>query len=177
MTIVQLGGFSDRAAALSKGRVAAISGPPGTAELLPGGGIHNLVQMADLPKPPPYPFINLATTKPYLGRNRAILKKVLMAQIEGVHYIKTNEEGTKRILALVAKGGTTAYLQAAYDALRKLIQERPYVDREGVNEVIQSELQMKENQGRSLAYEDVADMSLISELQQEGFLGKVFGGK
>jgi NitT/TauT family transport system substrate-binding protein len=176
VAIVQLGGFADRAAALSKGAVAAISGPPGTVELLPGG-VHNLVQTSDLATPPPFPFINLATTKSYLARNRDTVKRALMAQIEGVHYIKNNEEGTKKILGMMAKGSTPGYLHAAYDALKKLIQERPLVSREGVNEVIQMELPKRENQGRTLSYEDVADMSLVRELDQEGFLKKIFSGK
>jgi NitT/TauT family transport system substrate-binding protein len=176
VAIVQLGGFADRAAALSKGAVAAISGPPGTVELLPGG-VHNLVQTSDLVTPPPFPFINLATTKSYFAKNRDTVKRALLAQIEGVHYIKNNEEGTKRILGMMAKGSTPGYLQAAYDALKKLIQERPVVSREGVNDVIQMELAKRENQGRSLSYEDVADMSLVRELDQEGFLKKIFGGK
>ncbi|HEY7323052.1 MAG TPA: ABC transporter substrate-binding protein [Candidatus Binatia bacterium] len=177
VAIVQLGGFADRAAALSKGAVAAISGPPGTLELLPGGGVHNLVQTSDLATPPPFPFINLATTKSYLAKNRETVKRALMAQIEGVHYIKNNEEGTKRILGMMTKGATPGYLQAAYDALKKLIEERPLVSREGVNDVIQMELAKRENQGRTLSYEEVADMSLVRELEQEGFLKKIFGGK
>jgi NitT/TauT family transport system substrate-binding protein len=176
VAIVQLGGFADRAAALSKGAVAAISGPPGTAELLPGG-VHNLVQTSDLAKPPPYPFINLATTKSYLAKNRETVKRVLMAQIEGVHYIKNNEEGTRKILGMMAKGSSPRYLQAAYTALKKLVQERPLVDRDGVSEVIQLELAKKENQGKNLSYENVADMSLVQELEREGFLKKVSGNQ
>jgi hypothetical protein len=51
------------------------------------------------------------------------------------------------------------------------------VSREGVNDVIQMELAKRENQGRTLSYEEVADMSLVRELEQEGFLKKIFGGK
>jgi hypothetical protein len=100
-----------------------------------------------------------------------------MAQIEGVHYIKNNEEGTKKILGMMAKGSSPRYLQAAYAALKKLVQERPFIDRDGVSEVIQLELAKKENQGKSLSYEDVADMSLVQELEREGFLKKAFSNQ
>jgi hypothetical protein len=100
-----------------------------------------------------------------------------MAQIEGVHYIKNNEEGTRRILGMMAKGSSPRYLQAAYTALKKLVQERPLVDRDGVSEVIQLELAKKENQGKNLSYENVADMSLVQELEREGFLKKVSGNQ
>ncbi len=74
----------------------------------------------------------------------------------------------------MAKGATAGYLQAASAALRKLIQERPYVKRDGVTELIQSELK-KETQQKKLTYEDVTDMSLVKELEQEGFIRRSFG--
>jgi NitT/TauT family transport system substrate-binding protein len=83
VAILQVGGASDRAAAFSRGAIAGFPSPPGnvhlTGKLVP---YRILVNMADIEKRYPLPFICAVTTKSYLAKKRDSVKKVLMAMVE-----------------------------------------------------------------------------------------------
>jgi NitT/TauT family transport system substrate-binding protein len=172
--ILQVGGASDRAAGFSRGVIAGFPSPPGNVELIPGGLPHRiLANMADLPRPYPLPFICAATTKSYLAKKRDTVKKVLMGLIEASHYFKTNKEGTQRIIAKYLRGANKAYLDSSYQSTVKILERVPYTSREGMK--IQLDEALKQSPGSKVTVDSLIDDSIVRELDQEGFIDRVYG--
>src|SRR5919198_5270939 len=75
VAILQVGGSPERAAAFRTGKIAAFTSPPGTVQLAKGMPHRVLISMGDLPKPYPFPYVCVTTTKSYLATNRSIVKR------------------------------------------------------------------------------------------------------
>lgn len=174
--ILQIGGASERAAGFSRGIIAGFPSPPGNVHLIPGGLPHRiLADMADLPKPYPLPFICAVTTKSYLAKKRDTVKKVVMALIEASHYFKTNREGTQKIVAKYLRGANKAYLDSSYQSTTKIIERVPYTSREGMK--IQLDEALKQAPGSKVTVDNLIDDSIVREIEKEGFIDRVYGGK
>ena len=174
--ILQVGGASERAAGFSRGVIAGFPSPPGNVELIPGGLPHRiLANMGDLPKPYPLPFICAGTTKSYIAKNRATVKKILMGLIEASHYFKTNKEGTQKIVAKYLRGANKAYLDSSYQSTVKILERVPYTTREGMK--IQLDEALKQVPGSKVTVDSLIDDSIVREIEKEGFIDKVYGKK
>ncbi|MBI2359062.1 MAG: ABC transporter substrate-binding protein [Deltaproteobacteria bacterium] len=176
VNILQVGGASDRAAAFSRGAIAGFPSPPGnvrlTGKLVP---YRILVNMADLEKPYPLPFICAVTKKSYLAKKRDTVKRVIMALVEAGHYFKTNKEGAQRVVAKYLRVANKAYLEDSYRSTAKLIDRVPYTTREGMK--IQLDDALKKNPESRLTIDDLIDDSIVRELEKEGFIDRVYGTK
>ncbi len=176
VNILQIGGASDRAAAFSRGAIAGFPSPPGNVHLTKGLVPYRiLVNMADLSKPYPLPFICAVTTKGYLAKKRDTVKRTIMALVEAAHYFKTNKEGTQRVVAKYNRGTNQAYLEDSYKATAKLMERTPYTTREGMK--IQLEQAHRLNPGSRVTVDDLIDDSIVREIEKEGFIDRVFGKK
>jgi NitT/TauT family transport system substrate-binding protein len=172
--ILQVGGAAERAAGFSRGVIAGFPSPPGNVHLIPGGLPHRiLANMADLEKPYPLPFICAVTTKGFLAKRRATVKRVIMALTEAAHYFKTNKEGTQRIVAKYLRGANRAYLDSSYQSTAKLLERMPYTTREGMR--IQLDEALKQNPGAKVTVDSLIDDSIVRELEKEGFFDRVWG--
>jgi NitT/TauT family transport system substrate-binding protein len=172
VAVIQVGGSSERAAAFRTGKIAAFPAPPGVIHLAKGMAHRVLTSTADFPKPYPFPYICATTTKSYLASNRPTVKKLLMALTDAAHFFKTRKEESKKIIAKYTRQNDEAYVEAAYDINARLVERVPLVNREGM------EIQVKEaiarKPGSSLKVEDVIDDSVVTELEKEGFIDKLY---
>ena len=170
--IMQVGGSSERAAAFRAGRIAGFPSPPGIIHLTKGMPFRVLISTADFKPRFEFPYICAATTRSYLARQRETVKKVIMAHIEAVHFVKTRKDESKKIMAKYARTTNEDYLEAAYTASAKLYDAVPLVTRAG------TEVQIKEAAGRKpgvqLRFEDMVDESIVRELEKSGFIDKVY---
>lgn len=170
--IIQVGGSSERAAAFRAGRIAGFPSPPGIIHLTKGMPFRVLISTADFQKRFEFPYICATTTRNYLARQRETVKKVIMAHIEAVHFVKTRKDESKKIMAKYARTTNEDYLEAAYTASAKLYDAVPLVTRPG------TEVQIKEAAGRKpgaqLRFEDMVDESIVRELEKSGFIDKVY---
>ena len=170
--IMQVGGSSERAAAFRAGRIAGFPSPPGVVHLTKGMPFRILISTADFKQRFEFPYICAATTRNYLARQRETVKKVIMAHIEAVHFVKTRKDESKKIMAKYARTNNEDYLEAAYTASAKLYDVVPLVTRPGV------EVQIKEATGRKpgaqLRFEDLVDESIVRELDKSGFIEKLY---
>jgi NitT/TauT family transport system substrate-binding protein len=174
--ILQVGGASERAAGFSRGIIAGFPSPPGNVNLIPGGLPHRiLADMGDLPKPYPFPFICAVTTKSFLAKQRATVKRTMMALIEAGRYFKTNREATQKVVAKYLRGANQAYLDSSYRSTAKIIERVPLTSREGMK--IQLEEALKQNPGSKITLDSLIDDSVVREIEKEGFIDRVYGGK
>jgi NitT/TauT family transport system substrate-binding protein len=170
--IMQVGGSSERAAAFRVGRIAGFPSPPGVIHLTKGMPHRILISTADFKQRFEFPYICAATTKAYLQKNRETVKKVILAHIEAVHFVKTRKDESKKIMAKYARTNNEDYLEAAYTASAKLYDVVPLVTRPGVDVQIKEATSRKP--GSQLRFEDMVDESIVRELDKSGFIDKVY---
>ena len=172
--IMQVGGSSERAAAFRAGRIAGFPSPPGVIHLTKGMPHRILISTADFKQRFEFPYICAATTKAFLQKNRETVKKVIMAHIEAVHFVKTRKDESKKIMAKYARTNNEDYLESAYSASAKLYDVVPLVTRPGVEIQIREAIATARKSGAPLRFEDMVDESIVRELDKSGFIDKVY---
>jgi len=170
--IMQVGGPTERAASFRTGRIAGFPSPPGVIHLTKGMPFRILISTADFNKRFDFPYICATTTRSYLSRQRETVKKVVMAHIEATRFFKTRKEESKKIISKYSRITNEAYLEDAYTAAAKLYDRVPLVTRAGVETQIQEAVGRKP--GARLRFEDMADESIVRELDKNGFIDKVY---
>lgn len=97
VTILELGGQSQRVAALESGQVA------GTVVSIPDSsrateaGFHQLLDMSTLNAP--YQHTAIATTRSYIQDHREVVVAFMRAMVEAIHHMKSDRQGTMDVIA------------------------------------------------------------------------------
>jgi NitT/TauT family transport system substrate-binding protein len=169
--IIQVGGPAERAAAFRTGRIAGFPAPPGVIHLT-NMTFKILASTADLKTRFEFPYICATTTKAFLARRRDTVKKAVMAHIEATHFFKSRKEEAKKMISKYSRITNAAYLEDSYTAAAKLYDRVPLVTRPGMEAQIQEAAARKP--GARLRFEDMVDDGLVRELDQSGFIDKVY---
>lgn len=172
--ILQVGGSSERAAAFRAGRIAGFPSPPGIVHLTKGMPFRILISTADFKQRFEFPYICAATTRDYLQKNRDIVRRVIMAHIEAVHFVKTRKDESKKIMSKYARTTNENYLESAYTASAKLYDAVPLVTRPGVEVQIREAIATARKPGVQLRFDDMVDESIVRELDKSGFIEKIY---
>jgi NitT/TauT family transport system substrate-binding protein len=172
--IMQVGGSSERAAAFRAGRIAGFPSPPGIIHLTKGMPFRVLISTADFKQRFEFPYICAATTRNYLQKNRETVKRVIMAHIEAVHFVKTRKDESKKIMSKYARTTNEDYLEAAYSATARLYDMVPLVTRPGMEVQIREAIATARKPGAQLRFEDMVDESIVRELDKSGFIEKTY---
>jgi ABC-type nitrate/sulfonate/bicarbonate transport system substrate-binding protein len=177
--ILQGGGQTERFAALRAGAVdAAIVSPP----LNLAGKQMGYNEVIDLSQSGiPYSHQQIVAIKDYLDRNPDAVLRTLRALIEGLAAWKDPAKKSV-IMSHIAK-----YLRIDAEKSKDQIEEtyryygntfptKPYATAEGLEFTAQI-LKKNRPEAKSLQAKDYLNNRFVAELEKEGFLAKVFGGK
>jgi NitT/TauT family transport system substrate-binding protein len=176
VTLRQIGGAAERAAAFKRGAVAGFLSSAGSIQLLGENLPHTiLIRTADLKNPPPFPWICAVTTKNYLTKTRDNVKKIVMALIEATHFFKTRKEETKKIMGKYFPTANAAYLEDNYGSTIRILEQVPLVTRPGMENLIKET--RKTNPTIKVAVDDIVDDTIVRELEREGFIKSLYGKK
>jgi len=177
--ILQGGGQSERFAALRAGGVdAAIVSPPLnlTGKRL---GFNEVIDLSQ--SGVPYSHQQIVAIKDYLDRNPDAVLRILRALIEGLAAWK--DPGKKAaVMTFIAK-----YLRLDSEKNKDQIEEtyryysntfpiKPYATAEGLEFTAQI-LKKNRPETKDIQAKDWLNNRFVAELEKEGFLAKVFGGK
>lgn len=165
-TMLQTGGTPARMAALLAKRIDAtvLSYP----EIIQARKLGMNV-LADASEFGFYTNTSNIITRSYLQQNRAALIGFLKGQIEGMHYARTNREGSLRILRKHLQITDLEAVQETYEFFAKRLPRSPRTELEGIRNVLAS---LDAAQRTPLEF---VDMSLIEEIEKEGFVQKLYG--
>jgi NitT/TauT family transport system substrate-binding protein len=172
VTIVEIGSQPARFAALESGKIhGAMVAVPLTlkAKTL---GFHALadLQMLGLE----YQHTGLATSQSLIRARPDLVRNVIKAYVEAIHYYKTHRAESLAILAKYLNTSDTDTLMEVYRNIGlKLTPEKPYPTLRGM-EVILRELATKNPKAKSSRSEDFVDMSFITELDTSGFIDRLY---
>src|SRR5262245_28154432 len=166
ISMLQTGGTSARMAALISKKVdATVQSYPEIyqAKKL---GMNVLADIGDFGY-----FTNTSNivTRSYLQQNRAAIKGFIKGQIEGIHYVKTNKEGSLRILRKYLAITDSEAVEGTYEFFAKRLARSPRTELEGIKNILVSIGAAQKSPA------DFIDMSLIDEIEKEGFVQKLYG--
>jgi NitT/TauT family transport system substrate-binding protein len=166
ISMLQTGGTSARMAALMSKKVdATVQSYP---EIFQARrlGMNVLADIGDFGL---YTNTSNIVTRAYLQQNRAAIKGFIKGQIEGMHYVKTNKEGSIRILRKHLQVTDTAAVEGTYEFFAKRLARSPRTELEGIKNILASIDAAQRNPA------DFIDMSIIDEIEKEGFVQKLYG--
>ena len=172
VTILEIGSQPARFAALESGKIqAAMVAIPLTrrAKTL---GFHALadLQMLGLE----YQHTGLATTEALIRARPDLVRNVMKAYVEGIHYYKTRRAGSLGILAKYLKTPNIEVLTEVHENLGlKLTPQKPYPTLRGI-EIMLRELAARDPKARGAKPDEFVNLAFIKELDNSGFIDRLY---
>lgn len=172
VAIVQIGSQPARFSALESGKVHGVMiAIPLTAKAK-RMGLNTLadLQMLGLE----YQHTGLAFSQDTIRKQPELVRNVLKAFVESIHFMKTRRQETIGILTKYLKSDDTEALDEAYDSvLHSLIPEKPYPTIKGI-QIMLREMGVKEPAARSARPEQFVDLTFMKELDSSGFIDRLY---
>lgn len=172
VTILEIGSQPARFAALEAGKIqAAMVAVPLTlkAKAL---GFHSLadLQMLGLE----YQHTSLATTQALIKSRPDLVRNIMKAYAEGIHYYKTHRAESLAILAKYLKAADGDVLTEVYEDIGlALIPQKPYPTLRGIS-VMLRELAARDPKIKAARPEEFVDLTFIKELDSSGFIDRLY---
>jgi ABC-type nitrate/sulfonate/bicarbonate transport system substrate-binding protein len=174
VAVIQTGGLPERLGALKIGAVdgAIVAGDTAfEAEKL---GFHKLIDLSQLPIQ--YPGSTIIVSKPFLAGKRDVVKRFLRGWIEGIKTAKTDKEYTIDVMQKFLKTSDRWILDKTFEVYQPIHERVPSPDAKALGAALK-QLSATVPQAGQLKIEDFIDRSLISELETEGFITKIYEGR
>ena len=166
ISMLQTGGTSARMAALISKKVdATVQSYPEIYQARKLG-MNVLADIGDFGF---YTNTSNIVTRSYLQQNRAAIKGFIKGQIEGMHYVKTNKEGSLKVLRKHLQITDSEAVEGTYEFFAKRLARSPRTELEGIKNILTSIGAGQRNPT------DFVDMSLIDDIEKEGFVQKLYG--
>jgi len=169
VTIIQLGGHPQVAAALAAGKIeAGILG--GLATLTAErAGARFITSAADLKILSPSG--TFATTRGYIQRKRSVVERLTRSFVEAIHYLKTNRSGSIALLQKYLGGLNAEEAGYLYDEQADLLERLPSPNDKALAAVLEREPDPKV---KSFAIADFVDGSFFKELEKSGYVEQLY---
>jgi ABC-type nitrate/sulfonate/bicarbonate transport system substrate-binding protein len=166
ITMLQTGGTSARMAALTSKKIdATVQSYP---EIFQARklGMNVLADIGDFGL---YTNTSNIVTRSYLQQNRATVKGFIKGQIEGMHYVKTNREGSLKILRKRLQVTDPEAVEGTYEFFARRLSRSPRTRLEGIKNILASIDASQRNPA------EFVDMSILDEIENEGFVQRLYG--
>jgi LysM repeat protein len=103
-----------------------------------------------------------------------VIRNIMKAYVEGIHYYKTHPKESIAILQKYLKTDDMEALKETYEAIGlTLIPEKPYPTLRGI-QMILGELGAKDPKAQAAKPEQFVDMSFMKELDTSGFIDRLY---
>ena len=174
VTVRQVGGLPERLAALESGQIQASIFNPPVSLIAQKRGFNILGDVASLGML--YQHTCVATTKKFIQTNQDIVRRYVKSQIEAVHRLKTDRQTGIKVLTKYIRGLSDqeivvkAYDQAIAD---NKMPRKQYPTLEGIKSILE-DLGESDPKARAAKPEDFVDMRFVQELDQSGFIDKLY---
>jgi LysM repeat protein len=123
-----------------------------------------------------YQYTAMATTREMIKSRPDLVRSVVRASVEAIHYLKTHRKESIDILRKYMKTDDTEALIETYEAIAlNLVPERPYPTLRGIQIILQ-ELP-KDPKAKAAKPEQFVDMSFVKELDGSGFIDRLYKAK
>ena len=173
VALIQVGGEPESLLALRNRAVdAAILSEP-FASLAKRNGSVLLADLSQLGAT--YTMHGFGVRKSYIQANRDVTIRFMKAYLEGIYVFKTNKSLALNILKKYTRQDDLSLVQTSYDEMsQRLIRRVPYPDPAGIQTII-DQLAKTRPQMRNLNPNDFIDPSILKEIEDSGFVKKLYG--
>ena len=171
--IIQVGGEPESVLALQNKIVdaAILSEPFATVASRAGFSVVSDLSLLNVP----YTMHGFGVRKSYIRANRDVTVRFMKAYLEGIQIFKTNKDLSLNILKKYTRLDDLSLVQTAYDEMaNRLIRRMPYPDAGGIQTII-NQLALSRPQLKSLNPNDFIDPSILKEIEDSGFIKKLYG--
>jgi NitT/TauT family transport system substrate-binding protein len=173
--ILEIGTQPDRFAALEAGRVQGVmlEVPQSLQAKKLGFRVLANLKMLGLE----YQHTALATTRALIKSQPDLVRNLMKAYVEGIHYYKTHREESLTVLAKYLKtNNTEALTEIHQDVGLALVPAKPYPTLKGINTILQ-EMGGSEPEAKTARPEQFVDVSFVEELDRSGFIDRLYKTK
>jgi NitT/TauT family transport system substrate-binding protein len=168
VTILQSGATNARMTALTLGQIDATILSYPEIYIARKRGMNVLADIGDFSA---YPNTSLLLTRSFIEKQRPLAKNLLRSQIESIHYVRTNREGSLKILKKYLRLGddsdATEAIGATYDFFSRRIEAVPRPNLEGLKNILREMGAPQRNPTEFI------DMSLLDEIEKDGFIQRL----
>ncbi|MGH7774015.1 MAG: ABC transporter substrate-binding protein [Candidatus Binatia bacterium] len=121
-----------------------------------------------------YQHTGLATTRALIKSQPDLVRKVMKAYVEGIHYYKTHRRESLAVLAKYLKTTDPEALTEIYEDIGlNLTPQKPYPTLRGI-EIMLRELAAKDPKVQTARPDQFVDMSFVKELDSSGFIDGLY---
>jgi NitT/TauT family transport system substrate-binding protein len=167
VAIIQSGGLPERLGAL---RIGAVDGAILTGDAVFRAeklGFHTVVKLSELPIH--YPSSAIIVSKAYLQNRRDVVKRFMKGWIEGIKTAKTNKNVTIRAFRTYLNTQDEDILDRTFEVYKDVHEKSPSPDPKLIGFALK-QLSATIPQADKLKPENFIDGSIVSELENEGFI-------
>lgn len=172
VTLIEIGSQPARFSALESGKIQGvmIAVPLTLTAKKMGFNVLADLQMLGLE----YQYTAMATTRELIKSRPDLVRNVVKASVEAIHYVKTHRKESIEILRKYMKTDDIEALAETYEATAlALIPEKPYPTLRGIQIILQ-ELGTKDPKAKAARPEQFVDMSFVKELDGSGFIDRLY---
>lgn len=170
VALVVAGPTMERLAAVDAGRIDATILTPSE---LPRARRHGLVEVFDmLDLGIEVQGNGFATSRAFIRTQRDTVMGALKAYVESIYYIARNREETRRITSKYMRTTEADVLDATYEWFVKRVAKKPYPTLKGIQFLL-DEITPKMAQAKNAKPEQFVDLSLLQQLEKEGYFAEM----
>ena len=170
VTILQIGGSSQRFAALTAGRIDAVPLLEPTITMAQEKGFNPLLDLAA--ENTPWIFDSVVVTKSYLQQHADELTHFVRAYLAGAYLILSDEQKGKEEIAKRFKTQDAKVIDATYQDFKRLMPRDAMPSVAGAENVI-AQLQAMGIEVGSTNIKDHLDTSILDKLQRDGYFAEL----
>jgi NitT/TauT family transport system substrate-binding protein len=173
MSFIQVGGGQERALALLNNAIqASVFSPPEPVKLMTEPLLRRLTTLSE--QNVLYPYLNLVTTKKYLKDHREIMRSFVKGYLESLKFYATSKQESLDIISQRLRIKDKELVDYVHRTTVENSYMKPYVPQDAGIIYEFSELQLKKP--ITVKWDDTYDNSFVRELDESGFIDKLFGG-
>ena len=170
--IITAGGNPERLAALSRGFIQFTIMPEPWVREAEKLGFRDLLDTGSLGIP--FHWNAVLTRESFVKSKRSLVAKVVRANIEAIHFIKTDRAGTKAIFSKFLKLKDPEGLERAAKAYASIFPEIPLPTPEGVKTLL-DDMAPHNPKAKAADPKQFVDTSFVQELEASGYIKRLYG--
>lgn len=168
VAILQTGGPSESVAALNANRIQAVALTAPATIRARKLGLRPLLDISKIEAN--FPFNGIVVRKSFLKNNGDLMRRFMMAYIEGVALAKKDAAFAKKVMAKYFKSDDREILDESYDwIVKQNFTLPPYPAVPGLATILNSVAE-RNPKAKSMKPEDFVDMAIVQELDKSGFI-------
>ncbi len=168
VTILQMGGMPELAAAFSKRLIAAAALSSPTDVRARNAGARVLIDVSKTGVH--FPHTAIFTRRSYLEANREVVLDFFKGYSEGIQRLMTDKGLGQQVIEKYTRDTNEEIIQATYQYALDYIVRPPYPTREGIAEVLR---QSPSPDAKKATPDSFIDLSVVKELDDQGFFQKL----